>query len=347
MKLIHYLSFLLGICSFGVNAQSPPSVDQNWDLIPSLSDEFTSFDFTKWLKLSGSNTYSDPNLAHYVDAAHAYVSGNELVIKTEKIDNNKLYTGLIEAPSNATSYSFGYGFYEIRAKLPGYYDSNGNPTGRGLFPQFWTWYIDIPTPGCKTIHDEIDITETSGSQYADGKTMYYGIWDELPGCNNQTKSLNGYITNPTPLFDNYHKYSLEWLPERVIIYFDDKIIAERYNDNTVPNHNMNRVTIGTGTDVNNPPNPDTPWPLYTYVDYFRYYRLDYDCGNDITISNQTAFNSFPFSVKKNINILNGVSAITLTNGDKKTLRYNEGVTFNGEFTVPAGAELTIINTPCN
>lgn len=340
MKLILYLSFLFWMCSFGVSAQSPPSVDQNWDLVPSLSDEFTStFDFTKWQKLFGSASI------HHVDTAHAYVSGNDLIIKTEEI-NGHLYSGIIRSP-NDTSYSFGYGYYEMRAKLPGYYDTNGNPCGRGMFPQFWTGYTADNPPGCRIIHDEIDITETNGGQYADGKTMYYGYWDEDPGCHNASKQLNGYITNSTPLFDNYHTYALEWLPQRVIFYFDGQIIAERYNDNRIPNHNMNFVTLGIGTDIDNLPNPDTPWPLYTYVDYFHYYRLDYDCGNDITISNQTGFNSFPFSVKKNINILNGVSAITLTNGDKKTLRYNEGVTFNGEFTVPAGAELTIINTPCN
>jgi beta-glucanase (GH16 family) len=335
MKLILYLSFFFWICSFGLNAQSPPSVDQNWDLVIGKSDEFNgSFDFTKWTKLNSGA----PGAAQYFDPNYVYTSNNELIIKTEKVGSN-IFTGYISTPG----FAYKYGFYEIKAKLPGYYDANGIPSGLGFFPQFWTWYLETAN-GCITVHDEIDITETSGSQYADGKTFWYGYWNESTCAS--VKPVNNYIINPAALFADYHTYAVEWLPERIVFYFDDKIIYEGYNDNQVPNHDS-QVVIAVGMDINTPPAIATPWPIFTHVDYFRYYQLDYDCGNDATFSNQADLNSFTYSVKRNINFLNGASAITLATGDKKTLRFNEGVVINGDFTVPAGAELTILNTPCN
>lgn len=156
--------------------------------------------------------------------------------------------------------------------------------------------------------------------------------------------------NLPPLYENFHKFAAECLPGRVIFYFDDVSYFSIYSQ-SYPTHPM-RVVIDNQLQVY-PKDfvtngiPVTPWPIYYVVDYFHYYQLNMDyCGTDATINSNSDLTSFQYGVRRNITIGNGSSSISLNTGDNITFRATNGVTINGNFTVPVGSTLNIIPTPC-
>jgi beta-glucanase (GH16 family) len=185
------------------------------------------------------------------------------------------YSGGIQS----LNHDYSYGYFEIYAKLPGFYD-NGISDGEGFWPAFWTCYVETDINGCRMIHDEIDILEPSGIQYADAKSNVAGWHDEHPDCDTNNVKVSGHVwyTHSQPLFDDYHKYAVEWLPDRIIFYFDDLPFYIEYNHPKMvmrPQY----VVIDQQMDNNTSVNPNMPFPQYMSVDYFRYYELnDSYCG---------------------------------------------------------------------
>lgn len=330
-------------------AQSSPIVDNNWQLNLSKSDEFntTSLDAAKWAKMycCAGNCFGEgamhPN--------NVIMNGASLLLKADSmidplsncLPNKKTF---FTAGVWTNNFEYNYGYLEIRAKLPGYYN-NGQSCGKGFWPAFWTYYTGPldPVSGCYNPHREIDILEPSGAQYADAKTNVHGWW---------TNQLNGVCPlkygettfhSPVPLFAGFHKYAVEWLPGRIVFYFDDVPYFASYNDPSVVDL-THRVVIDLQTsDVMN---SNTPLPQYMEVDYFHYYELKKDCSSDVTILTNTQLNNFYYSIKRNITIGNSVNTITMSSGSNKTFRASNEIIINGEFTVPSGSELNLIPTPC-
>lgn len=329
------------------NAQVSPKFDDNWVLDYEKSDEFNSIilDTSKWNALDpyngigynwgGGQRFRPENVS---------IDGNYLQLKVEDIpSSNKYYSGGIQS----IHHNYSYGFFEIRARLPGFY-KDGTPCGKGFWPAFWTYYVEEEDT-CRIIHDEIDILEPSGSQYESAMSNVAGWHDEDPTCIKEHIKISGdvWYTNTQPLFVDFHKYSVEWLPDRIIFYFDDKPFYVSYNH---PKMVMKPqfVVIDQQIDGNTPPYPNTPLPQFMTVDYFRYYRLnDNSCGETALILNNSQLNNFIYGVRKNIVIGNGSSTIYLSPGDKKTFRATNEITINGTFIVPVGCELNLIPTPCN
>ena len=352
-KIKFYLVAILTSSGFmmNLNAQIAPNIDENWELNTAKCDEFNStiLDNSKWDALDPWNGIGyNWGGGQYFRPANVSVDGNYLQLKVEDISwSDKYYSGGVQS----TDHNYSYGYFEIRAKLPGFYNS-GLPCGEGFWPAFWTYYVEHDVNGCRTIHDEIDILEPSGSQYADAKSNVAGWHDEHPDCNIDHVKISGNVwyTHSQPLFDNYHKYAVEWLPDRIIFYFDDQPFYVEFNH---PKMVMEPqfVVIDQQIDGGLPVpylNPNTPLPQYMSVDYFRYYSLSNNyCNQNATILNNSQLSSFLFAIRKNIFIGNGSSSISLSSGDNITFRATNEIIINGDFTVPLGSELNLIPTPCN
>src|SRR5690625_552822 len=174
--IMNKLIFLMIFTTFSVFrllAQGPPSEDDNWELVEALSDEFndTILDSTKWDALEPEKGigYDWGGGAHF-RPQNVIVDGNHLQLKVEKRSDKKgFYSGGIQSVEN----NYTYGYFEIRAKLPGFY-KDGKPNGQGFWPAFWTYYQVRDSTGCVLIHDEIDILEPAGHQYADGRSNVAG-----------------------------------------------------------------------------------------------------------------------------------------------------------------------------
>jgi beta-glucanase (GH16 family) len=343
--------YLLAILtSSGLYAQLPPNVDGNWQLNTGLSDEFNTLDLSKWnvIDLWQGECCNWGGNSRFV-TSNVTVSGGELLLKTDApFPGSTVPYDFWECCNtggvNTLAENYHYGYYEIYAKLPGNYH-NGLPNGQKFWPAFWTYHQEnINQPNY--VHDEIDILEPSGAQYADGKTNVCG-WHDENGSGGSYKVGQGTYTSPNPLFTGYHEYGLEWNADRIIFYFDDVPFYSSYNHPSLI-MDPQRVVIGLQIDIGVADfNPSITFPQYMKVDYFRYYQLGKNCSTDVVINNNTDLSNYIFSVKRNITIGNGASTISLNSGDIKTFRATDETTINGDFTVPIGTELNIIPTPCN
>jgi hypothetical protein len=293
-----------------VHAQVPPGIDppaDQWILNVEKSDEFNAFtlDTAKWWYVDAC-TITD-NMGHGFNSPGSYdrpqnvtLDSGYLIMKLEVNPdsanwNNPCHHGnnypfwggsIMSAQKNAgtgigpiNSYSFGY--YEMKGKLPGYYDANHNPVGYGFYPTFWIFY-QYAVNHCIIKHDEVDIMEADPYTYYNGCTYGLSWHDENDSCGT-IQYMPDSITCPTPLFDGFHKFGAEVLPNKIVFYFDDKpyVSADTITSPAIV-HSLNMapyldVFIGTGTGGAHGyagPLPNATFPNYMYVDYFRYYQLN-------------------------------------------------------------------------
>ena len=103
--------------------------------------------------------------------------------------------------------SWTYGRFEIRAKLP---------TGRGTWPAIWTLgtsFDKISWPAC----GEIDIMENVGF---DPDVIHFNVHTmKYNHVNNTNKGSKTTIPKP---YTDFHVYVLEWYPDRLDWFVDDK-----------------------------------------------------------------------------------------------------------------------------
>lgn len=340
------------IASFTTTKSQSYINDDNWELVSSKSDEFdgTTLDATKWESL---NIFTSPAIGCNWGGGSCFTPNNvsldsgllKLKVSDRFNNGNNYYyfTGGIES----LNFDYGYGYYEMSAKLPGF-NYNGSPSGNGFWPAFWLWYSD-PHENCTALN-EIDILDP-GCSYADGKTIGPN-WHNLnfDDCSAIHSCPNCFYNTGDVLYNGFHKFGVEWLPEKLIFYFDGIPYRSTISDPTVADH-FQRLIIDLQM-LTNPPTDNcgvkdhSKLPLYMRVDYFRYYQFKMDCSNDATIYNNTDFQNFIFKVKRNITIGNGSSSIALNSSDKKIFRATTSITINGDFTAPLGSELSLIPTTC-
>lgn len=344
MKVLVIASLL--ILPFAMKGQSPPNLDGNWALNPSLSDEFQgySLDLTKWDILDNS-VPCDPVDGHDCWTYGRFVSynvvpsGDLLLLKA----TDKLHTSGIKSKNS----NYLYGYYELRAKLPGYLNPLTNqPCNRGFWTSFWAYY-QVKTNNCIIAHNEIDINEISGLDGvdSDARTVNSHCWSYSGNCQADLY-CDTLLHNLPPLYENFHKFGAEYLPDRIIFYFDDVPFNVYHGQVFNPAYAM-RVVIDNQLRIESEINDNTPWPMNYTIDYFRYYQLKTNyCATDASIIDNTQLANFQFGVRRNITIGNGSSNVSLAIGVTNTFRATEGITINGNFTVPLGSVLYLIQTPC-
>ena len=135
------------------------------------------------------------------------------------------------------NYNYLYGYYEISAKLPGYFNPNTNKySNLGFWTAFWNYYDYRIVESCILKHSEIDIIELDGwDKEIDGCSIGGGGGKEDNKCGLAVIFPGGYaVHNLPPLSQKYHKYACEWFPNRVIFYFDDVPVASSFNNPNIP-----------------------------------------------------------------------------------------------------------------
>lgn len=336
-----------------------PATDPTWQLNTAMSDEFngSSVDNTKWqilncgtpgtLNWGGSSAFCSSNtsvsggyLQFMVDSS-TWCFNNHVL--GQSINANGFKTGGVQTCALAPKY--GYGYFEISAQLPGFYDKGGNPQGQKYWPAFWTYYEEPSL----CIHNEIDIQDPGGTQYK-GTTVACGSWFEQyvgTTCISTPTGQASY-TNASPLFAGFHKYAVEWGNNRMIYYFDDVPFAAIYNSPTFIEQGLQAVVIDLQLDgaVSFASDP-AQFPQYMKTDYFRYYKLVKDCSNDVTLLSNADMTAYVYSVKSSVTFGNSSDSISLNSGDMNYFRAVNAITIYGDFTVPLGAEIDLLPTDCN
>lgn len=352
-KIKIYLVVTLMLFGFmmNLNAQSPPDLDDNWELLPTMSDNFSGsvINVGLWNKIPALNGNTGQGCGWGAGGIHVsnHVSVNNgyLKLKVSKAYNNYYYDGQIQTKNS----NYTYGYFEISAKLlyPGSFNTNNTPCANGLWPSFWLYWIDWGQFPC--YHDEVDIVEKLYKECEDTKSMGGGMWDRYnestdPNATNcsQVKRVAFNTTNSTALFEQEHKYGLEWFENKLIWYLDDEIVYS-YTGEGIPTHSM--FVVLSMQVHNNYVDANTLFPQEFKVNYFNYYQLKQDCKSDSYITSNFDFSNFNFAVKRNI-IFNPVNSINMNVGDVKTFRASNQIIINGDFIVPLGSELNLIPTPC-
>jgi len=110
--------------------------------------------------------------------------------------------------STQDSYSFRYGTFEARLRMP---------VGRGLWPAFWALGDDIDEVGWPEC-GEIDVTEYLGQEPTTASGTIHGPLDG--GGANADYGPGHSVVHTAPLAQEFHTYGVQWLPGSIQFYFD-------------------------------------------------------------------------------------------------------------------------------
>ena len=190
---------------------------------PSFADEFAGkrVDTGKWRFDTHRNTIGWYNNERQYYSANrrenARIEGGALVIEArrETLDKARFPDWGGQAYTSAklvTKRALGYGFYEVRAKLP---------CGRGMWPAIWM----VPNTGTWPDEGEIDIMEMVGwDPNVVLGTLHTGAFNHAKGTQRGAK-----VTVDTAC-TAFHRYQLDWRPDSITIGVDDRAYMRVAND---------------------------------------------------------------------------------------------------------------------
>jgi beta-glucanase (GH16 family) len=265
------LGALLAVVLLPVDGRSQADASK-WKLV--WSDEFNAADGTppdpaKWGFDLGGGGWGNKELESYTSRpVNVQQKGGNLVITAVKED----YTGKDGVARPYTSariktkglFSQAYGRVEARMQLP---------LGKGIWPAFWMLGDDIGTAGWPKA-GEIDIMENIGEAGRIYSTLHGPGYSGDHGISAKYDLPAGEVVNT-----GFHVYAVEWSPNDIRFYFDDKLIAERTPADLPagakwvydhPFFLILNMAVGGAW----PGNPDetTAFPQRMLVDYVRVYE---------------------------------------------------------------------------
>jgi beta-glucanase (GH16 family) len=169
--------------------------------------------------------------------------------------------------STQDRYSFRYGLFEARLKMP---------VGRGVWPAFWALGTDIDQSGWPEC-GEIDVVEYLGQEPTTASGTIHGPRDG--GGANADYEPGRSIVHTTPLAQDFHTYGVQWLPGSIQFYFDGRpywsITAADLpaGSRWVFDHPFFLIlNIAIGGKWAGSPDASTTFPQALYVDYVRVYQ---------------------------------------------------------------------------
>jgi beta-glucanase (GH16 family) len=260
--------FVLILVSFVCVATIPP---QGKKLV--WCDEFNTVgkpDSTKWNYDLGDGCHFScgwgNNELQYYTSKHenVRVENGLLIIEavSEKIKSSQYSSARIVTKGKA---SWLYGKFEIRAKLP---------KGTGTWPAIWMLPTDWKYGGWPA-SGEIDIMEHVG--YDQG-VVHGTIHTDAYNHTKNTQIGKQVVVDTCS--EAFHLYSLEWTPDRLIFFIDEKLYQtiDRKGGDTFkewpfdqPFHIIMNLAVGGNWGGKN--GVDTSiWPQRMEVDYVRVYQ---------------------------------------------------------------------------
>ena len=171
------------------------------------SDEFDyegKPDDTKWDYMTGGGGWGNNELQYYTDGDNVRVEDGKLTIELRKEEmGNQNYTSTRLVTKGKAEWT--YGKIEVCAKLP---------TGLGTWPAIWMMPAE-DTYGTWPNSGEIDIMEHVGyDQGTVNATIHTGAY------NHTKNSQKGGQVPVADCSEEFHVYSVEWLPDKLIFCVD-------------------------------------------------------------------------------------------------------------------------------
>lgn len=205
---------------------TPITLTQNttgsrWEIVWADEFEGPTVDTNKWTYDAGNWGWGNNELQYYTSGReeNARIENGNLIIEARKNDMGNEWTSA--RLTTRGKYSFIYGKIEFRAKVP---------APKGNWAAGWTLgdaYVDeLSWPYC----GEIDILESVGFEMDDSTGK--GIAHASAHCGAYYFKLGNQPTGVIEVENmntEYHSYSVEWLPNGITAYVDDRLYAT-YND---------------------------------------------------------------------------------------------------------------------
>jgi beta-glucanase (GH16 family) len=223
----------------------------------------------KWVVETGGNGWGNDELEYYTSRSKNIRQENgNLVIEAFK----EKFTGSDGVERNYTSarlktegrFTQRYGRFEARIQIP---------SGQGVWPAFWLLGDDFSTSGWPKC-GEIDIMESIGSEADVVKGSLHG-----PGYFGSNPLTSAYTLPRGRFSEGFHVFAVEWEPEVVRFYVDDKVYATK-TPNDLPagkrwayDHNFFvLLDLAVGGNLPGRPGDSTVFPQRMLVDYVRVYK---------------------------------------------------------------------------
>ena len=255
------LLFLILIC-FCELIFSQPGIDKNWSTTTnsSYSDDFNSpsLNLTKWKVWNQDWDLGNPNPNLHVwkefcftnDKARLTTLGSKSVLELSALKDSRCTT-LFGNGSSLKKISSGAIEYANIANYPkyGYFEASCmfNVVGDSYMPAFWLWDSNSSNNPNDCWYNEIDIEIWShlkpSMPFNYTHTVHYKDPSLQNNCAFAAPSTEIFTPANTLNDGNFHKYGIEWTPERVIWYYDDSPI--RMKTFNIPSHPM-RILFDLG-----------------------------------------------------------------------------------------------------
>jgi beta-glucanase (GH16 family) len=219
-----------------------------WDQVLAFDDEFTgsALDSDKW------GTTTQPQ-----SADGFRVKDGALVLR---VHNGQIgrRTEINTVVGAGKPFRQRYGWYEIRARMP---------RTPGFGTAFWLWEAGEPEPRSDVSHAaEIDIFEQfSSTPHVNTHSIHYGARPNGGSDPDHWAELFQDQHIDIDVSEDFHVYALEWTPDRVSFYIDDKLIGTSNH----PADIAMRIILGATANVDAPAVFDDGLT----VSYVRVYQL--------------------------------------------------------------------------
>jgi beta-glucanase (GH16 family) len=228
----------------------PPG--SNWQLV--FHDEFegNALDSGKWITCLNPDWCQNHDLLSIYRPDNVTVSEGtaKLTARRESVNGFDYTSGAI---ATSETFSFTYGYMEMRAKLP---------KGKGLWPAFWTLRPTRQWP------PEIDVMEVLGHE-PDHVHLHTHFVD--PAAKDNHGNEGKYWKGPD-FSAGFHTFAVNWQPGLLTWYVDG---VERYRNTHAPDVPMYLIAnLAVGADNSWPGAPDatTVFPASYEIDYIRVYQ---------------------------------------------------------------------------
>lgn len=241
------------------------------------SDEFDgpAIDRSTWTFNTGGSGFGNGELQYYTARPeNVYIDSGSLVIEARRENylGDKAFTSS-RLVSNGR-FAFKYGTVEARIKLPN--------VEYGLWPAFWMMginygAIDWPNAG------EVDIMEFGRKDaYQAGVVNRRALCAAHWELNDGHVYDDGYIDWPTVLYDDYHRFKMEWTPTIMRMYVDDvpywsldisDPVGDDLEEFHAPMFLLTNVAVGGWNfiEITDPGQITATFPARMYIDYIRLY----------------------------------------------------------------------------
>ena len=241
--------------------------EYTFEKTPIWSDEFTNsagLDLSKWGFDLGGNGWGNGELQYYTEGKNLHLDNGMLTIraKKENLGSNNYTSTRITTKGKG---DWLYGRFEMKAIVP---------TGRGTWPAFWM----LPTDneyGIWPNSGEIDIMEHVG--YDPNRihsTVHTLDFNHMKGT-----QVGNQLNIPTATTD-FHVYRVDWTPNYVRGFIDDKLYFEFKNSGkgfgawpfNKRFHLLVNLAVGGGWGGREGVDP-AAFPVDYKIDYVRVYKM--------------------------------------------------------------------------